>query len=487
MLTYRPVLGLLTVSCSLLSLAVTAQAQVTIGTNFTGNTLADVQSLTSSTIAPPDTDGSVGNNHYVQFTNGTFAIYNKSNGTLATPKISDQTFWQNAGLTPNGLSDTRIIFDPRSQRWFAAEITTSATGNSVFIARSNTADPTQGFKGASYVGNTGFADFPTLGVNADGVFIGTNNFTSDIGSFKSVSITSIPKADLLLTTPTVANRTTKEDATVGLGFTLQGATDFGPSNGHGSIVAVNGNFFGQLNKTNITGVTGSGASFGSTTVINVASTNQPGSGQQPDGTQQLDNGDYRISGNVYKVGNLLYSVRSLTVGSTNAIRWSVLDDTTNTLAQEGTLSDPLFDYSYPSIAVNANGQAVIGFSRSGGAGTGSAGDISSFAAASTSTGGSLNFGSPFLLKAGESTGYHLFGGSGERWGDFSATSADPTDPTSFWTTQEYAGPGANSWKTQVTQIRIGSLSTPEPGVPALCIGLVCALSAARRRSKRRTV
>ena len=481
MFFYRPAFCLLTASAALLGLAVTAQSQVTIGTNFTGNTLADVQSLTGSTIAPPDTDGSVGNSHYVEFTNGTFAIYNKSNGSLAVPKISDQTFWQNAGLSSSGLSDTRIIFDPRSQRWFAAEITTSSTGNSVFVARSNTADPTQGFKAVSYVANSGFADYPSLGVNADGVFIGSNNFTSSTGSFKGVSITSIPKADLLLATPTVANRTTKEDTSANLGFTLQGATDFGASNGHGSILATNNANFGQLNRTDITNVAGSGAAiFGATTVINVGATSSPGLGHQPDGTQQIDDSDDRIGGNVYKVGNLLYSAHGVTVGSTNAIRWYIINDLTNAV-QEGTLSSPLFDYSYPSIAANANGDVVIGFSRSG-AGVG--GNISSFAAVGSTTGGTLSFGAPLLLKAGESTGYHLFGGTGERWGDYSATSVDPSDSSSFWTVQEYAGPGSNSWKTEVTQIRIGSVTTPEPGLPALGFGLLFVFGAARRRRRR---
>ena len=47
-----------------------------------------------------------------------------------------------------------------------------------------------------------------------------------------------------------------------------------------------------------------------------------------------------------------------------------------------------------------------------------------------------------------------------RWGDYSATSLDPTDDWSFWTVQEYAGPligdpedAAFHWKTTVARTK----------------------------------
>ena len=48
------------------------------------------------------------------------------------------------------------------------------------------------------------------------------------------------------------------------------------------------------------------------------------------------------------------------------------------------------------------------------------------------------------------------GGSESRWGDYSATTVDASDPTSFWTIQMYpSAPGI--WSTQVTQIRTAPL------------------------------
>jgi len=51
-----------------------------------------------------------------------------------------------------------------------------------------------------------------------------------------------------------------------------------------------------------------------------------------------------------------------------------------------------------------------------------------------------------------------------RWGDYSATSVDPSDPNSFWTIQMYpSGPAA--WSTQITQI----LTVPSPVRLTVCL------------------
>jgi hypothetical protein len=46
-----------------------------------------------------------------------------------------------------------------------------------------------------------------------------------------------------------------------------------------------------------------------------------------------------------------------------------------------------------------------------------------------------------------------FGSGRNRWGDYSATTLDPTDPQIFWTTQEYVN-STNSYQTRATEIII---------------------------------
>ncbi len=500
---------------ALLLLGGPVYADLVVGQNFQGVTLDDDITLNPGTrIRPPDSMGAIGPNYFVEFVNNAFAIYNKANGSLAVPTISASNFWINkAGISSSivseGLSDPRILFDPNSQRWFAAQITVRSTGNHVLLARSDTADPTGTWKGVSFVGNAGGADYPTLGLDRNAVYIGTNNFTSltadgvriannpvalppssfaqpssdlkpsDVSTqaFTGVSLFSIPKADLLASTPSLANMTSFQNLDANArGFTLQGATNFGPpsADNHGVIIAVDNQFFGRIDRTTINGPGGPGATLSPTTVINVAATSFPNPARQPDGTRNIDALDDRFSASVYQVGNLLYLAHAITVGTHDAIRWSILNELTNAVVQEGTLSDPNFDLFQPSILANTFGEVVIGYNRSDSTALGAAGNISSFAVAGTTTGGVLTFGAPMLLRQGVVGNYHIDDPTGtmllERWGDYSATTLDPSDPHSFWTIQEFPLTDGSTtqarWATQITQLTFVQ-AVPEPSALTL--------------------
>ena len=88
----------------------------TVGRNFTGSTL----NYNNYNGVPPDCNGAVGPRHFVEFINGNFTVYNKTNSNSV--RIADTKFWANAGVTlanSDLLSDPRIIYDPSVQRWFA--------------------------------------------------------------------------------------------------------------------------------------------------------------------------------------------------------------------------------------------------------------------------------------------------------------------------------------------------------------------------------
>jgi hypothetical protein len=103
---------------------------------------------------------------------------------------------------------------------------------------------------------------------------------------------------------------------------------------------------------------------------------------------------------------------------------------------------------FPSIAVNKNDDVCIGFSRS---------DANSFIDAVETT--RLGTDPPgttrpiSVIKAGEDPYEIVLLGTGNRWGDYSATVVDPTDDLSFWTIQEFAaqrmggGPDGSRWGT----------------------------------------
>ncbi|MFB3893306.1 MAG: hypothetical protein ACE15C_14935 [Phycisphaerae bacterium] len=439
-----------------------ADAAIAVGLNFTGVTYNQNTAMGTGAV-PPDTMGAIGPDKFVEFVNGAFAVFDKGTG-LRLSLTTDQRFWASAGIDPgaNNLSDPRIVYDKSTNTWFASEITIENTNNRVLVARSSGPDPTGPWKAVSFLGNAGgrgkFLDFDTLGVDANGVYVGGNMFTSSVGTFNSVSLFSIPKIDLLAATPTTS-RMTRFDALSAstYGFALQPVVNFSPS-AHAAVMAIDNTSSTLLNRTSINGAGGAGATLSAETNISVASFPAPPPGIQPDGTNVIDTGDDRFSASVVQVGDFLYMAHAILSGNSAAIRWTKINETTNTVVQEGTIADQAYDAYYPSIAANANGDVVIGFNRSG---TGSTDFISSYVAVGRTAGGTLTFDAPVKVKAGLSN-YHLQGGSSERWGDYSATTVDPNDPCSFWTIQEIPL-ASNNWGTQITQFNVNQWAGPGGG------------------------
>src|SRR3954453_7110791 len=279
------------VCAALAAIAVPSNAQsLSIGANFTTITRSQTAPL-AGIFEPPDTMGAAGPNHFVAFNNGSFSVFNK-NGSLVS-QVSDTSFWTSAlGSNPGGLSDPRLLYDPASQRWFATMITTDqTTNNKILFARSNTSDPTQGFKGVAYTtSNNRFADFPTLGMDANGVYVGTNNFSS-AGTLRSIGLYSVPKADLLANTPTLSRITVRNAlSTNTVGFTLQPAVDYGPKlpTDPEPILANSNTTAGRYNFTPLTGTTNAGATLGATAVKTVLTTSAPTPSAQPGSANTID-------------------------------------------------------------------------------------------------------------------------------------------------------------------------------------------------------
>ncbi|MBI3008434.1 MAG: fibronectin type III domain-containing protein, partial [Candidatus Omnitrophica bacterium] len=90
-------------------------------------------------------------------------------------------------------------------------------------------------------------------------------------------------------------------------------------------------------------------------------------------------------------------------------------------------------YYYPSIAVNSNSDAGIGFS---GSSTSEYAGAYYTARQSSDTTGTMQ--SVAALKTGLASYYKTYSGTENRWGDYSATCIDPDDDLRFWTLQEYA-------------------------------------------------
>ena len=480
-----------------LSWCLTSEADAaSVVANFAGVNLLQTAPLVGYRYAPPDSNGAIGNNHFVEFINGGYQVYNR-NGTAAGALVSDTAFWVNAGLAPSlvnqGLSDTRVKFDARSQRWFASEITIDGGGgccqnNSVLLAVSKSANPLDGWNATSFnvAGAGRFNDYPTLSVDANAVYVGTNNFNASGTAFTGVTLTSIPKLSLLSATPTTSGLSTFTQSNAAIGFTPQAVTNDGLGYSGTKIVAISATNLNEIQITPLSNTAGPGATLGATVTTHIAFDSAPTLARQPDGSRVLDGLDDRFSGTIYQVGNLIYAANAVNNGAagggggdTNAVHWLVIDATTNTVIQEGLIADGSRDLWQPSIAANAAGDVVIGFNKSGGDL-----NVSAFAAVGHTVGGVLTFGSPLLLKTSTVSDYQDgFGASLSRWGDYSATMVDPTNSRTFWTIQELPF-SSTEWGTQISAINVGGV--PEPASWALMVAGFGVFGLALRRRKAAT-
>jgi hypothetical protein len=141
--------------------------------------------------------------------------------------------------------------------------------------------------------------------------------------------------------------------------------------------------------------------------------------------------DTRMQNVVHRNGSL-WSTHHLAVSGKVVVAWYRIDPGTGAMLTQGRVSDPGRWYYFPSIGVNKDNVAAIGFS--GSSTTEYAGAF--YTIVRPASGAAEPVAS---LKEGEAPYFKILGtGTQNRWGDFSATVVDPSDDTTFWTLQEYA-------------------------------------------------
>lgn len=428
------------------------------GVSFAGSSLG-----ADSSFAAADANGAVGEWHYVQFVNGHFAVYSKTNGARLVSK-THRDFWTEAGIPLAALEavDPRTLYDAAVGRWYVSSVEvdpTNLSSNRLMLAVSAGPDPVGPWSSLALPGVPGrFVDFATLGFDATGVYVAGYVSGSDGGSRGTNLLVRVAKEDLLQTPPR-ADRTVVFPLvpSAASGNILQPAVNLDGTNGGTILAAASLGWDWRPHEL----LLGTRAQAGvadrwelSSTPIQVPPYLRPEPPVQPDGSDLLVVGDTRFSAAVYQVGGILYAVHSTTVSSRAAVRWYRIRAADFALLETGTITDPQMDLFYPSIAANAAGVVAIGLN-----GCGTNAFISSYACVGATREGVTRFGPLLLLKEGLDS-YGLLAGDVVRWGDYSATSVDPTDPFRFWTVQLYAY-SSDAWSTEITELRT---ALPELGI-----------------------
>src|ERR1700682_4839463 len=113
----------------------------TLGRNFDG--IGVGLGLYTDCCAPPDTNGSVGPNNYVQMVNTDFAVFNKS-GVLLMGPVPINTLWTGfgGGCQTNNDGDPIVLYDKIADRWVITQFSVTTTPYLECVAISATPDPT---------------------------------------------------------------------------------------------------------------------------------------------------------------------------------------------------------------------------------------------------------------------------------------------------------------------------------------------------------
>jgi VCBS repeat-containing protein len=450
--------------------------------NFAGPSLG-----ADSTAFPPDTQGAVGPSQFLVTINGRFRSYSKATGLPdgALDQDPDAFFAGQLSTPPPGgfvfSSDPHVRYDRLSQHWFIVMIdapldaSLNATkANRILVAYSDgpTLSPsTVWTKFFVQVSGT-FADYPTLGVDANALYVGTNNFaiTSPFG-FQSTSGYVLSKSSVLGGGTPVVTTFTFATGTGSGPFTPQGADNPDPGATQGYFVGVDNAVFSQLDVIRISSPGGSAPTASSSIAVGVPTTrfpiNVPHLGNTGGLLDALD--DRLFAASIRN--NRLWTAHNIQVnssgnasasGNRDGSRWYELNVTpaTPSVVQSGTVFDssatnPL-SYWIPTVAVSGQGHMAIGGSVAGAARHADAwfsGRLSADTLGATDA-PTLYTASPFAYNPPADTG------SPRRWGDYSAVSLDPVDDMTMWTIQEYAS-ATNTWATRIARLR-----APGPAIPA---------------------
>jgi hypothetical protein len=402
---------------------------------------------------PPDTHGAVGPNHLMVTLNTQVRIQDRAGVALST--VSLNSFWS-AVNGSSGTFDPKVLYDPYGGRWmFVACDDARAASSGMLIGVSQTSDPTglwNLYKLDVDLTNTYWADYPSLGFNKDWIALNFNMFANTGSSFLESRTVVFNKSDLYGGSGSPNFTVFTHDA---LAFTVVPAITYDASLGTLYLLEQLFTFTGDtLRLYAVSGAVNSptlSAPVDVTVTTNLWNVS-PGNADfapQLGSAQKIQNNDARLQNVVYRNGSLWTThtvFRPTGLSTRSAVQWWQLS-TAGAVLQRGSVEDTggTNFFAFPSLAVNAFNDVLLGYSRY---------SANQYASANysfrSSTDAANTMQADTVLKAGEAPYYKVFSGTRNRWGDYSSTVVDPVNDLDMWTIQEYAATasgGFDRWGT----------------------------------------
>ncbi len=441
------------------SLLKAASSTATISQNFSGQ-------INTSGVAPPDTQGDVSSDFYMQMVNLSFEIWDKNGNSLYGP-ADNITLWDGFTGPWSGTNDGDpiVLYDQYADRWIATQFALPNYPSGPFyelVAVSTTNDPRGSWSRYAYE-FANMPDYPKFGVWPDGYYLTINQFTSRTLKFAGAGVCVLDRAAMI-----------RGDATAKmLVFNL--GTSYGsllPADADGTNQPPAGspNYLANLGTNSLriwqAGIDWVNTGNSSVTLVKTLTTqsfsysgitiNQPGTTQTLDAmaSRLMYRLQYRNFG-TYQVMLTNHTVNADGAGQAG-VRWYELRNSGSGWAiyQQGTYApSDGNDRWMASVAMNGNKDISIGYSVSS-ASTYPSIRFTGQTAANTGT-SVLDVNETSILAGAKSQD------GVNRWGDYSMMSVDPTDDKTFWYTNEYSN-GGWSWKTQIASFSFAPVAGVAP-------------------------
>lgn len=416
-------------------------------------------------VLPPDTEGDVGKDHYIQMVNMSFAVYDKSGNMLYGP-ASNLSVWQQAPepWASHSNGDPIVLYDESADRWLLSELsfpTHPYSPHYIKIAISETSDPLGSWYLYGYEYDY-FCDYPKISVWHDGYYLTANNnfWINNQWDFHAVGLSVFERDSLLAGSPN-ARRFFYDF------YPNQQPWSMLPADFDGPVpVTETPAFLAYLDEgstdrifiykvnTDWQNINNSSVQWEATLLPEPFSDNLPNGITQPENAPYLapmaNRLMYRLQFRHFDGYNAMVANHTVNRGDFVAgIRWYEFRDDGSGWAihQQGTYSPDDTHRWMGSVAMDGYGNIAAGYSVSGHS-----------VYPSIRIAGRTAQAEPGIFDVAEQT---VIDGTGyqsnpnHRWGDYSAMMIDPTDQTTFWYTQQYYETTSDrDWQTRVAAFHI---------------------------------
>ena len=458
-----------------------ALAPLTPGVSFNGFNNNDNVPIAGGLVAPPDTNGDVGPNHYIQYVNIGWVILDKVSGARVAGPFAGNTFWSGFGgaCQTQNAGDPIVLYDKLADRWMFSQFASpAAAGGLQCVAVSTTSDPMGPY--ARYQFAVPGIDYPKIGLwndaggSTSGYYITTNNFNpgfigSRLGVFdRSAMLAGSPTAafiSFLLPTDFFAIQPGHlENTQLPPSGTCNVFVQAWDDDVFGFSTLPDGYQFWRLcpnfatpGSSTLSAASllpaGGGVDFDSNLCDFNACVPQTGTTQLLDTLSQFTMYRAAIQHNprLFPGTTQMALAHTVDVGANRAaLRWVQFDITNPTpaIVQQGTFDPGAAGHRWmPSAALDGDGNFAVGYSLSQTGATSILPSIRFTGRQTTDPANTLQAEQTCVAGTGVQTGTL-------RWGDYASMSLDPVDNCTFWFTSEWVPTtSARGWSTRVCSFR----------------------------------